>query len=177
MLQILKEIDPRIVRVVVLYNPQTAPFAGAYVQPMEAAAHSLGVEAIDMPVQSDSDIEAAMTASARQPGGGLVVIPDSFTGVHRDLISALAERMHLPAVYGSPIFTRSGGLMSYSVDPRDLMHRAAEYVDRILRGAKAAELPVQLPTKFAMAVNLKTANALGLSIPPNLLALADQVIE
>jgi putative ABC transport system substrate-binding protein len=176
MLQVLKEIDPRIVRVAVMYNPQTAPFAGSYVRPIEAAAPSLGVETNDMPVQSDSDIEAAMAASAR-PGGGLVVIPDSFTSVYRDLIIALAERMHLPAVYGSPTFTRSGGLVVYAVDARDLMHRAADYVDRILRGTRPADLPVQQPIRFVSALNLKTARALGLTVPPTLLATADEVIE
>ena len=176
MLQMLKEIDPRIVRVVVMYNPQSAPFAGSYVRPMEAAAPSLGVETIDMPVQSDSGIEAAITASAR-PGGGLVVIPDSFTAVYRDLIIALAERMHLPAVYGSSVFTRSGGLVVYAVDAHDLMHRAADYVDRILRGTRPADLPVQQPIRFVSALNLKTAKALGLTVPPTLLATADEVIE
>jgi putative ABC transport system substrate-binding protein len=144
---------------------------------MEAAAPSLGVETIDMPVQSDSDIEAAMTASARQPGGGLVVIPDSFTSARRDLIIALAERMHVPAVYGSSFFTRSGGLVVYAVDARDLMHRAADYVDRILRGTRPAELPIQQPSKFELILNLKTAKALGLTVPNTLLAVADEVIE
>src|SRR5215470_3060577 len=177
MLQLLKQIDPRIVRVLVLYNPQTAPFSGSYVRPMEAAAASLGVETIAMPVQSDSDIEAAITVSARQPGGGLIVIPDTFTVGRRDLIIALAQRMHLPAVYGSPFFARSGGLMAYTVDSRDLMHRAANYVDRILRGESPADLPVQQPTKFRLTINMKAAKALGLTVPASLLALADEVIE
>src|SRR5262249_37497765 len=152
--QLLKQIDPRIVRVLVLYNPQTAPFSGSYVRPMEAAAASLGVETIAMPVQSDSDIEAAITVSARQPGGGLIVIPDTFTVGGRDLILALAERLHLPAVYGSPYFARSGGLPVYAVNVRDLMHRAADYVDRILRGTRPADLPVQQPVRFGYALNL-----------------------
>jgi putative tryptophan/tyrosine transport system substrate-binding protein len=177
MLQLLKEIDPRIVRVVVIYNPQTAPFAGSYVRPMESAVASLGVEAIVMPVQSNSDIEAAMTVSARQPGGGLVVIPDSFASVRRDLIIALSERMRVPTVYFMPYFARSGGLMAYGVDPHDQMYRAADYIDRILRGASAADLPVVQPSKFEFVINLKTAKAFGLAIPPNLLALTDEVIE
>jgi putative ABC transport system substrate-binding protein len=177
MMQLLKEIDPQIVRVVVIYNPQTAPFAGSYVRPMETAAAGLGVETIDVPVQSDSDIEAAMMASARQRGGGLVAIPDSFTASRRELVIALAERTHLPAVYGVRYFARSGGLMVYTVDARDLMRRAADYVDRILRGAKPAGLPVQLPTKFELIVNLKTAKTLGLTVPATLLAVADEVIE
>jgi putative tryptophan/tyrosine transport system substrate-binding protein len=177
MLQVLKEIDPRIVRVVVIYNPRTAPYARSYVRPMEAASASLGVETIAMPVQSDSDIEAVMTASAQQPDSGLVVIPDSFTGARRDLIIALAERMRLPAVYSTPYFTRSGGLVVYAVDARDLMHRAAAYVDRILRGTRPADLPLQQPIRFVSVVNLKAAKALGLTVPPTLLAIADEVIE
>jgi putative ABC transport system substrate-binding protein len=177
LLQLLKDIDPRIVRVVIIYNPQTAPFAESYGRPMEAAAASLGVETIAMPVQSDSDIDAVMTALARQPGGGLVAIPDSFTVERRDLIIALAERMRLPALFGSPFFTRSGGLMAYAVDSRDQMHRAADYVDRILRGDRPADLPVQQPTRFRLTINMKTAKVLGLEVPQTLLALADEVIE
>ena len=177
MLQLLKEIDPRIVRVAVIYNPQTAPFAGSYVRPMEAAAASLGVEAIAKPVQSDFDIEDAMTALARQPGGGLIAIPDSFTFERRDLIIALAERVRLPAVYASTYFTRSGGLLVYAVDSRDLMNRAAHYLDRILRGTRSADLPVQQPIRFVFVINLKTAKVLGLTVPPTLLARADEVIE
>jgi putative tryptophan/tyrosine transport system substrate-binding protein len=170
MLQLLKEIDPRIIRVVAIYNPQTAPFAGSYLRPMESAATSLGVETIAMPVQNDSDIEAAMMAAV-QPGGGLVAIPDTYTFERRDLVIALARRLRLPAVYGSPYFARSGGLMAYAADTRDLMRRAADYIDRILRGARPADLPVGLPTKFELVVNLKTAKALGLQVPPQLLAL------
>jgi len=177
MLQLLKEIDPRIVRVVVIYNPQTAPFAGLYVRPMQSAVASLRVETIATPVQSNSDIEAAMTALARQPGGGLVAIPDTFTVERRDLIFALAERLRLPAIYGSPFLVGSAGLMTYTVDSRDLMHRAADYVDRILRGERPADLPVQQPTRFRLTINMKTAKVLGLTVPPMLLALADEVIE
>jgi putative tryptophan/tyrosine transport system substrate-binding protein len=132
MLQLLKEIDPQIVRVVVIYNPQTAPFARSYVRPMESALASLGVETIAMPLQNDSDIEAAMMPAAR-PGGGLVAIPDTYTSERRDLVVTLARRLRLPAIYGSLSFARSGGLMAYAVDARDLMRRAARYVDRILR--------------------------------------------
>jgi putative ABC transport system substrate-binding protein len=177
MLGLLKEIDPRIVRVVIIYNPQTAPFFGLYVRPMEAAAASLGVETIAMPVQTDSDIEAAMMGLARQPGGGLVALPDSFTLERRVLIIALAERMRVPAVYGFRSFMQSGGLMAYAVDPSDLMYRAADYVDRILRGDRPADLPVQQPTRYPLTINIKTAKALGLEIPATLLAMADEVIE
>jgi putative tryptophan/tyrosine transport system substrate-binding protein len=176
MLQLLKEIDPQIVRVVVIYNPQTAPFARSYVRPMESALVSLGVETTAVPVQKDSDIEAAMMGAAG-PGGGLVVIPDTYTFERRDLVVTLARRLRVPAVYGLRYFARSGGLMAYSVDAQDLMRRAADYVDRILRGAKPADLPVQLPTKFELIVNLKTAKELSLTIPPTLLAIADEVIE
>jgi putative ABC transport system substrate-binding protein len=176
MLQLLKEIDPRIIRIVAIYNPQTAPFAGSYLRRMQSAGISLGVETTGMPVQNDSDIEAAMIAAV-QPGGGLVAIPDMYTFERRDLVITLARRLRLPAIYGSRYFARSGGLMAYAVDARDLMRRAADYIDRILRGAGPADLPVQFPTKFEMAVNLKTAKALGLTIPPNLLAVADEVIE
>jgi putative ABC transport system substrate-binding protein len=177
MLQLLKEIDRQIVRVVAIYNPQTAPFAGSYVRAMEAVAASLGVETVTRLVQSDSDIEAAMTASARQPGGGLVAIPDLYTFERRDLVITLARRLRLPAVLGSRYFPRSGGLISYAVDARDLMRRATDYVDRILRGTRPADLPVGLPTKFELVINLKAAMALGLQVPPQLLALADEVIE
>ena len=176
MLQLLKEIDPRISRVVAIYNPQTAPFAGLYLRPMESAGTSLGVETIAMPVQNDSDIEAAIMAAV-QPGGGLVAIPDLFTFERRDLVITLARRLRLPAVYGNRSFARGGGLMAYAADPRDLMRRAGDYVDRILRGARPTDLPVGLPAKFELIVNLKTAKMLGLEIPPNLLALADEVIE
>jgi putative tryptophan/tyrosine transport system substrate-binding protein len=177
MLQLLKEIDARIVRVAVIYNPNTAPFAGSYVRAIGAAATSLGVEIIATPVQSDSDIEAALTAFARQPGGGLIAIPDAFTAERRDLITALAERMRLPALYGLLYFERSGGLATYAVDSRDLMYRAADYVDRILRGDRPADLPVQQPTRFRLTVNMRTAKVLGLEIPQKLLAIADEVIE
>jgi putative tryptophan/tyrosine transport system substrate-binding protein len=176
MLQFLKEIDPQIVRVVVIYNPQTAPFARSYVRPMESALARLGVETIAMPVQDDSDVEAAMMAAA-QPGGGLVAIPDTYTSERHDLVITLARRLRLPAVYGSRSFARSGGLMAYAVDARDLMRRAADYVDRILRGARPADLPVRLPTKFELAINVKTAKTLGLNPSPILLAIADEVIE
>lgn len=176
MLQLLKEIDPQIVRVVVIYNPQTAPFAASYLRPMESALASLGVETIAMPLQNDPDIESAMMAAAR-PGGGLLAIPDTYTAERRNLVVTLARRLRLPAVYGSLSFARSGGLMAYAVDARDLMRRAADYVDRILRGARLEDLPVRMPTKFGLAINLKTAKALGLKLSPILLAIADEVIE
>jgi putative ABC transport system substrate-binding protein len=177
-LQLLKEVDPRIVRVAVIYNPETAPFAGLFLSSVQAAAPGLGVQAAAMPVQTEAEIESAMMAFGRQPGGGLVAIPDSFTGQHRDLIITLAVRNRLPTLYGAnTVSTPSGGLIGYAVDTRDLMQRAAGYIDRILKGAKPAELPVQQPAKFQLSINLKTAKALGLIIPDSFLLQADEVIE
>jgi putative tryptophan/tyrosine transport system substrate-binding protein len=174
MMQFLKEIDPRIGRVAAIYNPQTAPYAELYVRSMEAAAPRLAVEAATMPVHNEVDIEAAMTAFARRPGGGLVAIPDSFTRQHVDLIIALAARNRLPAIYS---YNAVGNLMAYFQDERDVMYRAADYVDRILKGAKPAELPVQEPTRFKFVINRKVANALGLTISPQLYIFASEVIE
>jgi putative ABC transport system substrate-binding protein len=176
-LQLLKEVDPRIARVAVIYNPQTAPFAGLFLRSVQSAAPTFAVEVVTMPIQSEADIEAALTMFARQPFGGLIAIPDSFTGQHRDLIIALAARDRVPALYANLISTPIGGLMAYSVDTRDLMQRAATYVDRILKGANPANLPVQQPAKFQLSINLKTAKALGLDLAPTLIARADEVIE
>jgi putative ABC transport system substrate-binding protein len=177
MLQLLKEIDPRIMRVGVIYNPQTAPVAGLYLRSVELAASVLAVKTVTMLVQSVADIEAVMTAIARQPGGGVVAMPDAFNVQHRDLIIALAARHALPAIFPNRESTLAGGLMAYAVDTRELMHRAAGYVDRILKGEKPAELAVQQPTKFELVINMKTAKALGLAIPETLLATADEVIQ
>jgi putative ABC transport system substrate-binding protein len=176
-LQLLKEVDPRIARVAVIFNPQTAPFAELFLRSVQAAAPGLAVEVAVMPVQSEAEIEAAMTAFARLPAGGLVAIPDSFTGQHRDLIIALAARNRLPSLYTNLVSTPNGGLIAYAVDTRDLMHRAAGYVDRLLKGEKPADLPVQQPAKFELSINLKTAKALGLTVPQTLLYRADEVIE
>jgi putative ABC transport system substrate-binding protein len=176
-LQLLKEVDPRIIRVAVMYNPQTAPFAGLFLRSVQSAAQTLAVTMVDMPVQSDAAIEAAMTEFARQPGGSLVSIPDSFTREHRDLVIALAARLRLPALYQNINSTPSGGLIAYAVDTLDLIQRAAGYVDRILKGAKPGDLPVQQPAKFQLSINLKTAKALGLDLPQILVARADEVIE
>ena len=176
MLQLLKEVDPRIKRVAVIYNPQTAPFGGLYFRSVESAASVLAVEPVTLLVQSAADIEAAITAFARQPGGGVVAIPDSFTVHHRDLLIALAAHNRLPAIYAY-VQASMGGLMTYTVDTRDLMHRAAGYIDRILKGEKPAELAVQQPARFNLVINLKTAKALGLTVPQTLLVAADEVIE
>jgi putative ABC transport system substrate-binding protein len=177
LLELLKEIDPGITRVLVIYNPQTAPFAQSYLHPLEAAAARLAFEVTIAPVQKPSEIEAAMTGFARRRHSGLVVIPDIFTIVHRDLIIGLAERERLPAIYGSPFFARSGGLMAYAVDTIDQMRRAAGYVDRILKGDSPADLPIQQPVKFELVINKRTAKVLGLEISPTLLVVADEVIE
>jgi putative tryptophan/tyrosine transport system substrate-binding protein len=129
------------------------------------------------PIHSDAEIETVLGAMAREPGGGLVVIPDTFLLQRRDMIVSLLEQHRLPAVYGTRVWTRSGGLIAYAVDTVDLMRRAAGYVDRILKGANPGELPVQQPSKYAFSINLKTAKALGLNIATNLVALADEVIE
>src|SRR5438034_4132979 len=177
-LEVLKEIAPQVRRAVLLFNPQTAPYVAEYYQrPFEAAAPSFGVEAIAVLVRQTGEIEAAIGDLAREPGGGLVVPPDNFSYVHRGLIFMLAARHRVPAVYPFRFMAREGGLVSYGVDLGETFPRAAEYIDRILGGAKAADLPVQAPTKFELAINLKVANALGLSVPPTLLARADEVIE
>jgi len=175
-LELLSEIAPGLKRAAIMFNPDTAPVS-AYIPSLETAARSLKVVAIIAPVHSDVEIETAIRDIGREPGGGLVVIPDIFTNVHRAPIISAAARNNVPAVSWQSEFARDGGLLSYGYDPVDGYRRAATYVDRILRGAKPAELPVQLPTKFEMIVNLKTAKALGLTVPPALLARADEVIE
>jgi len=175
-LELLAEIAPGLKRAAIMFNPDTAP-ASAYVSSLETAARSLKVVPIIVPVHSDVEIEDAIIALGREPGGGLIVISEVFTLAHRVSIILAAARNNVPAIYWQSVFARDGGLLSYGIDQADNFRRAATYVDRILRGAKPAELPVQLPTKFEMVVNLKTAKALGLAVPPLLLAIADEVIE
>jgi putative tryptophan/tyrosine transport system substrate-binding protein len=176
-LQLLKEVDPRIARVAVVYNPQTAPFGGEMLRAAQEAAPGLSMEAMALPVQSDAEIETAMAEFARRSGGGLIAIPDSFNTQHRETIIAQARRNRLPALYANILSTPIGGLVAYSVDFHDLLRRAAGYVDRILKGARPADLPVQQPERFELSLNLKTARALGLEIPARLVAIADEVIE
>jgi putative ABC transport system substrate-binding protein len=159
-----------------MFNPDTAPVS-AFMPSLETAARSLKVALITAPVQSEGEIETAIIALGREPGGGLVVIPDGFTMVHRAAVILAAARNNVPAVYSQSVFARDGGLLSYGPDRVDTFRRAAAYVDRILRGEKPGDLPVQLPTKFEMIVNRKTATALGLAIPPSILLRADEVIE
>jgi putative ABC transport system substrate-binding protein len=159
-----------------MFNPDFPP-ASTYVPSLETAARSLKVAPIMAPVHSDGEIEAAITALGREPGGGLVVMPDPFVGVHRAPIILAAARNNVPAVYFQSEFVRDGGLLSYGFDPVDTFRRAASYVDRILRGAKPGDLPVQFPIKFEMVVNLKTAKALGLAVPLSILLRATEVVE
>jgi putative ABC transport system substrate-binding protein len=175
-LELLSEIAPGLKRAAIMFNPDTAP-ASTFMPSIETAARSLKVGLIIAPVDSDPEIETAIIALGREPGGGLVVPSDAFTNVHRAPIISAAARNDVPAVYGLSYYARDGGLLSYGADPVDLFRRAAPYVDRILRGEKPGDLPVQFPTKYEMVVNLKTAKALGLTIPAILQATADEVIE
>jgi putative ABC transport system substrate-binding protein len=159
-----------------MFNPDLPP-ASAYMPSLEMAVRSLKVVPITAPVRSDVEIEAAIRDIGREPGGGLVVISDAFTSVHRAPIILAAARNNVPAVYGLSEFAAEGGLLSYGADVVGIFRRAATYVDRILRGEKPGDLPVQFPTKFEMAVNLKTATALGLVVPPSILLRATEVIE
>jgi putative ABC transport system substrate-binding protein len=176
-LELLKEIAPRVVRVAILFNPATAPYANYWLNPFKAAAASFAVEANASHVHDTLELEAVVAAQARTPNGGLVVMPDTFTSAHRAEITALAARHRLPAVYPFRFFTELGGLLSYGNDLTDDFRRAAIYADRILKGAKPGELPVQLPVKFELVINLKTANALGLNVSSQLRLRADEVIE
>lgn len=174
---LLKEMAPNVNRIGMLFQPETAPYARYYLEPFNAAARSLGIEPLEASVKDTTQLEATIAALARQPGGGLAVMPTSFTGANRAKIIGHALRHHLPAIYPYPYYTAEGGLASYGIDSIDLYRRAAGYVDRILRGAKPADLPVQQPTRFELGINLKTARALGLVIPASILARADEVIE
>jgi putative ABC transport system substrate-binding protein len=175
-LELLSEIAPGLKRAAIMFNPDTTP-ASILMPSFETAARSLKVVPITAPVHSGVEIETAIIALGREPGGGLVVMPDVFMNVHRESLILAASRNNVPAVYSVSHFARDGGLLSYGVDQVDNWRRAATYVDRILRGAKPAELPVQLPTKFEMVLNLKTAKALGLDVPATVLVRADEVIE
>jgi putative tryptophan/tyrosine transport system substrate-binding protein len=177
-LELLSEIAPAVKRVAAIFNPDTAAANRSYYLPsFEAAARSLKVEPITALVRSDAEIAAAITTLGREPGGGLVLMPDSFMVVHRAPIILLAAQYNVPAIFNFIGFVRDGGLLSYGPDNYDLFRRAASYIDRILRGAKPADLPVELPVKFEMALNAKTAKALGLTVPQSILLRADEVIE
>jgi putative tryptophan/tyrosine transport system substrate-binding protein len=176
-LELLSEIAPGLKRAAMMFNPDINPVSAYFMPSFETAARSLKVEVIAAPVHNDAEIETAIIALGREPGGGLVVTGDSFVIAHRAPIILAAARNNVPAVYIQPDCARVGGLLSYGPDQVDPFRRAATYVDRILRGAKPGDLPVQFPTKFEMIVNLKTAKALGLTVPLSLLTRADEVIE
>jgi putative tryptophan/tyrosine transport system substrate-binding protein len=175
-LQLLSEIAPGLKRAAIMFNPDTAT-ASAYMPSLETAARSLKVVPIITPVHSDLEIETAIVALGREPEGGLVVMPDTFMRAHRAPIISAAARNNVAAVYYLSAFARDGGLLSYGTDQVDTNRRAASYVDRILRGAKLGDLPVQFPTRFETVLNLKTAKALGLTVPQSILLSADDVIE
>jgi putative ABC transport system substrate-binding protein len=176
-LDLLKEIAPRLTRVAVMFNPQTAPYTEIYLLPMEAAGKQFGVKPFAAPVHREADIEKVISELGREPDSGLIAMTDGFMTVHRKATVELAMRHKVPLMYFISVVPREGGLISYGIDLTNEFQRTASYVDRILRGAKPAELPVQLPTKFELVINLKTAKVLGLTIPPSLLATADDVIE
>jgi len=177
-LELLKAIAPGVTRVLLLFNPETAAASGShFLQLLEEGAGPLLVESTSGPVHDRDGIERTIETFARGPNGGLLVLPDNFINAHRELIVAIAEKYRLPAIYPSRFFVTAGGLVSYGIDVLDMYRGAASYIDRILKGAKPGDLPVQQPTKFELVVNLKTAKALGLTIPPSLLARADAVIE
>jgi putative tryptophan/tyrosine transport system substrate-binding protein len=175
--QLLKEIAPRLTKVALLFNPPTATFIDGFLNPFKTAAVSLGIEAIVAPVHDMPEVESLVTTQAREPNSGLVVIPDAFTISHRAEIISLAAHYRVPAVYWSRSFAELGGLITYGPFIIDEYRRAASYADRILKGENPADLPVQAPTKYELIINSKTAKALGLTIPPSLLATADDVIE
>ena len=177
-LELLMEIAPGVKRVAALFNPDAAPGGGLYVLPaFEAAARLFKVAPIAAPIHSDAEIETVITSLGREPGGGLVVPPDTFVESHRTHIISLAAQNNVPTVYPDAVWARDGGLLSYGPDRADIFRRSAAYVDRILKGEKPSDLPAQVPTKYELAINLKTAEAHGLTVPPSLLATADEVFE
>jgi putative tryptophan/tyrosine transport system substrate-binding protein len=174
-LQLLKEVAPGSTRVTAIFNPDTTPYA-FFNRGIEPAGASLRMTVTPAPVHDDAAIEEVTAAQGREPGGSLIILPDSFNEAHRDAIIAAATRHRLPLI-GASTFPRSGGLMSYWIDPVALYAQAASYIDRILNGASPTNLPVQQPTKYSLIINLKTAKALGLTVPAAMLDLADEVIE
>jgi putative ABC transport system substrate-binding protein len=175
-LAMLKEIAPFLARVALVANPNTIAY-DYFLRAAEAVAPSLAIELVPNPVETAADIERVIETFARVPHGGLFLPPDNMNTLHRDLIIALAARHRLPAVYSGRYFVAAGGLMSYDTDRADQFRQAATYVDRILRGAKPGELPVQFATKFELVINLRTAKALGLDASQSLQSIADEVIE
>jgi len=175
-LELLKEFAPGVRRIALTFNPHTAPYYPLFMRELRAAG-PLSVELSPMPVHDEAEIEAAVTALVRQPGGGLIVAPEPFINTRRWLIMALAQRHRLPAIYSFRQYVTEGALISYGPNTADIVRRSAAYVDRIFKGEKPADLPVQAPTKYDLFINLQTARGLGLDVPPTLLARADEVIE
>jgi putative tryptophan/tyrosine transport system substrate-binding protein len=175
--QLLKDIAPHTVRVALLFNPATAAPLKIYMPNIQAAASSLTVQVSAAPVHAKDEIEGVIAAQGRNPGGSLIVLPDQFNVANRELIIALAARYGVPAIYTNRFYPESGGLIAYGSDFTEQFRQAPEYIDRILKGTKPADLPVQAPTKFELIINLKTANALGITVPQSLLSRADEVIE
>ena len=175
--ELLMQLSAKVERIGLMFNPKTAPYIPPYLRSAEQAASLFKVAQASTPVQNSAEIESAIEALAREPGGGLIVMPDATMTSHRALITSLAARHSLPAINPFRFFSANGGLASYGPDTIDMYRRAAAYADRILRGEKPGELAVQAPTKFELVINLKTAKALGLTVPASLLALADEVIE
>ena len=176
-LELLKEIAPRLARVAIVFNPELSLTGASYIASIEAAASVLGVQAIKMPVRSALDIVRAIDGFAAEPHGGLLVLPPPPTAAIRETILELAAQHRLPAVYSHRDFVGAGGLLAYATDFPELFQHAASYIDRLLRGAKVSELPVQFPTKYKLVVNLTTAKALGLTIPETFLVRADEVVD
>jgi len=176
-LEMLKEAAPGVSRAVLMFNPDMSPQYYLYLRAFEAVPRSIAAELTASPVRDTGEVEAAFAKLGREPGGGLIVAPDAFTIVHHQLFIRLAQQHRVPAVHPNRSHVVQGALMSYGPDPYEMFRRSASYVDRILKGAKPADLPVQQPTKFELSINLKTAKTLGLQIPDKLLALADEVIE
>jgi len=175
-LELLKEVEPRVTRVAVLRDPTLASGSGQF-GAIQAVASSFGVELTPVGMRDAGEIERALDGFARGAKGGLIVTASTLATVHRELIITTASKHRLPAIYANRLFVAAGGLLSYISDRIDQVRRAAGYIDRILKGEKPADLPVQAPTKYELVINLKTAKALGLAIPPTLLARADEVIE
>jgi len=175
--EVLKQIAPGTRRVTAIFNPETAPYFGMYLRSIEAATSAIAIELIAVQVRSEEDISNVIRKVGSEPDGGLFVLPDSHNVVHRKRIIELSAQYRLPAIYYFRYFASDGGLISYGPDEMDLFVRTASYVDRILKGTSASDLPVQQPTKFELVINLKTAKALGLNVPDRLLALANEVIE
>jgi putative ABC transport system substrate-binding protein len=176
-LELLKELAPQLTRIVILYNPDAAPYAPMFFPAMRTAAPKMAVSLSISPVHSVSDIEGVFAGAGREPGSGLIVVPDSYMFGQRQRLIALAAEHRLPTIYPLSVFVEEGGLIAYGIERVDMFRRAAAYVDRILRGASAADLPVQQPTKFELLINLKTAKELGITVPRSMLLIADEVIE